>query len=153
MEANESSEVINMADIADIDRLNNVKSKLYLIEPQYKSQDRIYWRVVYLGTLFEMIEILVKLEFKSESYNYSKLGSSSKKNEWNFYNNINFKSIFGVDVNRTGKFSIEKSCRVLNSPSTGTWIIQIGIREKEILSIHWVAGLEKSLIDDNILPR
>lgn len=81
MEANESSEVINMADIADIDRLNNVKSKLYLIEPQYKSQDRIYWRVVYLGTLFEMIEILVKLEFKSESYNYSKLGSSSKKNE------------------------------------------------------------------------
>lgn len=68
VDINESIEtminIIDMTNTVDIDRLNDVTSKLYLIQVQRESQDEIYQKVIKLKTTFITIIISTKLEFR-----------------------------------------------------------------------------------------
>lgn len=85
--------------------------RLYFVELQYEPQDGIYKKIVNHETLFQMVARSTKSKIRYKSYDCLKLEKKSSKKEYN--SNIKFKSIFKVNVDKTGKKFVVKSCRAL----------------------------------------
>lgn len=73
------------------------------------------------------------MEFGDENCDHSNLGSS-QKNWWSLCSNI--KTSFEVDIERIGKFSIGKSCRVLNSHSA--WTTEIKLLDQNLCPFYGI---------------
>lgn len=121
-------------------------SWLYLTKLQLVLLVRIYYEVVELVITFETNTKINKFWLPNESYDYSKLQRSSKKNRWSLCNNIKLKYRFDLDGDRTWKLFVWRKCRVLIFLSNNVWVTSIRLFNQKLWSFYWTDAKWEKLV-------